>query len=245
MIEFINESGIISPTGIDVGGAETAVITFSDHLFRELITNGNGKIIGELPGCASITVYEINYNGKRMVATKCPVGAPAAASAIEELIVCGIENIVAYGICGTLTDIPTRNLVVPDVAFRDEGTSYHYAPPSESVDVKNHGKIAEYFDTIGQGYTMGGVWTTDGFYRETRTRANYMKERGCVSVDMECSALQTVCNVRGKEYYVFFISADSLAGEEWQPNYILDDHKDRVTADVVATIAALDFASKL
>ena len=244
-MKFFKEQAIINPTGIDLGDAKTMVITFSDHLFREIVDIYGAKKLCALPGCATVNIYSFELGGKKLLTYQSPVGAPAAVGAIEEVLASGVDNVVAFGICGALTDIPTRNLVVPTKAYRDEGTSCHYAEKSDFVEVINSDKVAAHLTEIGAKFVKGGVWTTDAFYRETRSRAEYMKSNGCVAVDMECSALQTVCSFRGKNFYTFFITADSLAGDEWQPNYILGENEAHDSADVAAVKAAVTLAAKL
>ena len=109
--------------------------------------------------------------------------------------------------------------------------------------MKNADAVAEHLGELGLSALKGGVWTTDGFYRETRTRAEYVKSLGCVAVDMECAALQSACDFRGKRFYTFFITADSLAGEEWQPNYILDPKL--YAPDAIGAGAAVKLCEKL
>ena len=229
MIEFFDEDGIISPEGsIENGeqiralGATVAITAFSDHIFDEILARYGGEKVGRMNGSVVLPVYVICSGGKNILLYKSPVGAPSAVSAAEQIFTVGVESVVAFGICGALTDVPERTLIVPDRAFRDEGTSRHYAPESEFIAVKNADAVAEHLEALGLSALKGGVWTTDGFYRETRARAEYVKSLGCVAVDMECAALQAACDFRGKRFYTFFITADSLAGEEWQPNYILD-----------------------
>ena len=70
-----------------------------------------------------------------------------------------------------------------------------------------------------------------------------MRKNGCVAVDMECSALQIAADFRGKQFYTFFITADSLAGEEWEPNDILEL---KVTdSTTVAATAAMTMAIRI
>lgn len=246
MIEFIDEAGMIAPetTAVELG-TNVAVSTFSDHLFDILIKDFGAKKLCVLPGCASLPIYSINANGKSVVVYKSPVGAPAAVGALEVALASGIEHFITFGICGALVDVPPRTLIVPNRAFRDEGTSYHYLPAAEDISLKNSATVAAHLKASGVSVIEGGAWTTDGFYRETRTRLEYMKARGCVAVDMECSALQAVCDFRKKEFYTLFISADSLAGDEWNANYIMDEQHDRAPADVTAAHAAVALAEKL
>ena len=242
MIEFIDEKGIISPEKRDLG-AVTAVTTFSTHLFDELKKLYKLKQIAVIPGGIDVPVYEFNVDGKLFVAYQSPVGAPAAVSALEEVAGGSVKNVIAFGICGALENIPTRRLIVPDKAFRDEGTSYHYCPPSDYIELKNSGIVEKHLASCGLKTVVGGTWTTDGFYRETRTRADYMRSRGCIAVDMESAALQAACDYRGYNFYTFFITADSLAGDEWEPNYILAPGATDV--ETLAATAAVELAKKL
>lgn len=243
MITYFDEEGLINPQQVadtvKATDIDTAITAFSDFLFDELCSSCGAVRMSVRQNAGGVYnhVFVIEKDGKRVIVYKSPVGAPAAAMAMEEISALGVKNFVAFGICGALVDVPPRTFIVPDKAFRDEGTSYHYTLPSEYVAVKNSGYIDRALAALNVSTLVGGTWTTDGFYRETRTRAEQMKRAGCVAVDMECSALQTVCDYRGKNFYTFFISADSLAGDEWSPNDILElsvmsAHKTAVAAAV-------------
>ena len=221
MIRFIDEQGMISPIAVEGINADTAITAFSPHIFNELLRVTGAKFLKRVPGGCDVDVYTFNNNGKPIVVYRSPIGAPAAAATAEEILACGVKKIIAFGICGTLISTPPQTIIVPTEAYRDEGTSYHYLPESQKIAVKNCDTVGRVLNSLGIKTVVGGVWTTDGFYRETKTRADEMRKNGCVAVDMECSALQAVADFRGKHFYTFFISADSLAGEEWQPNDIL------------------------
>lgn len=242
MIEFIDEDGLISPRG-DKIDAEIAVTTFSNHLYEQLIRCSGAKPHTVLKGSVDIDVLRFTADGRNIAVYRTPVGAPAAVSAMEEVFCGGVRHIIAFGICGTLIHTPPHTLIVPDRAYRDEGTSYHYAPAADYIDVKNSGAVRAALDGYGINTLTGGVWTTDGFYRETRTRADKMRGNGCIAVDMECAALQAYADFRRKDYSTFFITADSLAGETWQPNDILDLKATDSTA--VAVRAALRLARRV
>lgn len=251
MIRFIDEKGIIEPAdatraaseSVREYGAVAAVTGFSDHIFGAMIDRYNGKKIGVVRGGCDNDIYGITYNGKRIAAYKSPVGAPAAVMAAEEVLACGIDSIVAFGICGALTSVPERTFIVPTEAYRDEGTSFHYCAASETIALKNSGVVVAAFERYGLKALKGPGWCTDALYRETRTRFDEMRAHGCLCVDMECSALQAACDYRGKNFYTFFITADSLAGEKWQPNYILDISL--ASMDEVGAAAAVRLASEL
>ena len=47
----------------------------------------------------------------------------------------GAERFVLFGSCGVLDDEKVKKrIIVPVSAVRDEGTSYHYAAPSEEIE---------------------------------------------------------------------------------------------------------------
>src|ERR1700759_1286736 len=58
-----------------------------------------------------------------------PIGAPAAAIAVEELSARGTELFIGIGTAGATSEqLAAGDLVVCSAALRDEGTSHHYAP---------------------------------------------------------------------------------------------------------------------
>ena len=47
-----------------------------------------------------------------------------------------MEKLVLFGTCGVLDrDIEATSIIIPTAALRDEGTSYHYLPASDEVEV--------------------------------------------------------------------------------------------------------------
>jgi uridine phosphorylase len=64
------------------------------------------------------------------------IGAPFAAAILEELIALGCCKFVACGSGGVLKpELKRGTVVIPSSAVRDEGTSYHYLPPSRAVEM--------------------------------------------------------------------------------------------------------------
>src|SRR5882724_912824 len=65
----------------------------------------------------------------------CAVGAPFAVLIAEELFGCGCKLLLGLTSAGQITAAgPTPYFVIIDRALRDEGTSYHYAAPSEYAE---------------------------------------------------------------------------------------------------------------
>ncbi|MDE6401661.1 MAG: nucleoside phosphorylase [Clostridiales bacterium] len=242
MIKYFDEEGIITPFGENIK-ADVAITAFSTHTYEELLRITGAQECAVIKGGCDVGVFVFERNGKRIAVYKSPVGAPAAVATMEEVMATGVKHVIAFGICGALVHTPPHMFIVPDKAIRDEGTSYHYLPAAESIAVKNCQFVNKALNDSGIDTLVGGTWTTDGFYRETRTRAEQVKAAGCIAVDMECSALQAAADFRGKQFYTFFITADSLAEEQWQPNDILD--LKATDSTTVAVCAAIKLAEEL
>ena len=52
---------------------------------------------------------------------------------MEQLIAGGVKKIIATGCCGALFADKEGDFYIPISALRQEGTSYHYLPPSREV----------------------------------------------------------------------------------------------------------------
>lgn len=148
------------------------------------------------------------------------MGAPACVGSFEDLIPMGAKRIILLGNCGVLDkSIEDCGIIIPTKAIRDEGTSYHYAPPSDYIDV-NKKYIPEFIEVLkacGYPYVTGTTWTTDAFYRETRSKVNRRKEMGAICVEMECAAMQAMCDFRGVEFFQFLYAGDNLDHSTWDP----------------------------
>ena len=193
------------------------ILVFSYKLVEELAKQGVLEILDIEVSFGSSAmknpVYRIKGTDTGVLLTG--VGATMASAMVEELFAAfGCRNFIVFGSCGALVEIPEGKLIVPTGAYRDEGISYHYAEASDYIKVRNAGKLMEIFDELGVEYITGKTWTTDAFYRETEEDRDRRASEGCVCVEMECSALQAVCDFRGLELYQFVYAADSL-NDSW------------------------------
>ncbi len=197
---------------------EAAIFTFSDRIERYVTENYDCEKVGELVMAHGVSpVYTFWHNGMRFGFFRTWVGAPACAATVEELpTVLDTKRIVHFGGAGCLNkEIARGKVMVPTAAYRDEGTSYHYAPASDYIEIENSGIVAEFMRENGIPYALGKTWTTDAFYRETLNNFEKRKAEGCISVEMEGAAVQAVCRFRGLEVYMFFTSGDLLDAPEW------------------------------
>ncbi len=211
------------------GMPEVAIGCFSFRLFNKIVAGGKCIKIAELHNTGEHKdVYEIEYKGQKFALFKVGVGAPMAVGDIEDMAALGVKKFIIFGNCGVLdAKIEDCSIIIPNKALRDEGTSFHYMPPSKEVllNQKYLDEFKEILDNLGFDYTEGATWTTDAFYRETRAKVNKRRADGAITVEMEASALQAVCNFRDCELFIFFYAGDNLAGEKWDKRSLSGDIK--------------------
>jgi uridine phosphorylase len=143
------------------------------------------------------------------------VGAPVAAVAAEKAIAAGAGAVVVLEGCAAVQpEIPADAVMVPTRAVRDEGVSYHYVPPGETVEATP--ELADALaDAAGTDTETrrGPTWTTSALFQETVPEAEYYRDRGFVSVDMESAAVWAVCQYRGADAATVHHVDDYLAPE--------------------------------
>ena len=201
----------------DAPAADACIITFS-HVIEDYVRKHYDlKRIGEsVAVTGNLPIYQFRHNGKTFAFLKTYAGAPACVATIEDtLSVFRTDRYVVFGGCGCLNrEIAHGKVIVPTAAYRDEGTSYHYAPASDYITVRNAGVAAGFMKESGIPFAMGKTWTTDSFYRETAGNFEKRKAEGCISVEMECAAIQAMCDFRKLNLYMFLTCGDLLDAPE-------------------------------
>lgn len=191
----------------------------------------------------SISIYGFEYKGKQVGFYLSPMGGATAVGVLEEIAFTKKHKLLFFGSCGSLdSEISSGHLLVPTAAYRDEGTSYHYAPPSDYIEIKTAERLAAVFDEIGVPYRKTKVWTTDAIYRETRRNMLARKSEGCAAVDMECASLMACAQFRRYEVYQFLYAADCLDGESWDKRILGSmelDMRDEILNAALETIIRL------
>lgn len=145
------------------------------------------------------------------------MSSPEAAGCLEEArCLIGAGQYIMFGACGSLDNgITEGRVIVPDYAYRDEGLSYHYLAPEEYIKVENADKVADFMERNGISYVVGKTWTTDAIFRETKNKVERLRQEGCIAVEMECSAVQAVCNFYGLKFYNFLFAGDFFEPDGW------------------------------
>lgn len=208
---------------------KVGITCFSRKLFNRIVENLEVEEIATTKnGNGREPIYKTNYKGKDIAIFMSRIGAPACVMAYEEILAMGLEKLVMFGTCGVLDSrIDDLSIIIPTSAYRDEGTSYHYAPASDEISVNE--KYIEDFEEILNAnhcsYTTGKTWTTDAPYRETKSKVLKRKEQGCVCVEMECAAMSAVSKFRHKDFFTFFYAADNLDAVKWDMRSLGNEDK--------------------
>ena len=202
-----------------IDAPEHCVFCFFRDVIKQLVENGrarqiamHGSEIGPHP------LYEIDVDGERLAVFHPGVGAPFAAALLDEAIARGCSKFVACGGAGVLdSDICVGHIIVPSSAIRDEGTSYHYLPPSREVAASPEGNAAieQVLRKHKCDYVVGKTWTTDAFYRETPAKVQLRRGEGCLTVEMEAAAFFAVAQFRKVVFAQMLYAGDDVSGADW------------------------------
>jgi uridine phosphorylase len=143
------------------------------------------------------------YRGVKISVTSTGMGCPSAAIACEELINIGAECLIRIGSTAALQqDIKIGDLIVSTGAMKNEGTSAFYVPDCFPA-IPDFDLTRTIIDTardmrkeLGYNLFYGINATDDAFYGETPEWIEKLHKLGCVNVEMESSAIYTVCHRR-------------------------------------------------
>ena len=144
-------------------------------------------------------------------------GAPQAADTLETIHALGVKRVISIGLCGTfMPDINAGDVVVPDMALVEEGTSLHYyshierAYPDAEMAVQLRAAL---------NAKRAGVVSSDAVYRQTFYKERLWRERGAVCVEMETSAIFSVSAYLGIKTAAALIVSDVHPTDEGAPDW--------------------------
>ena len=226
------------------GFPEIAIAAFRQQIVdTALEMYGSDTILSNVRGGGTTPIYELKYNNKRFALCFAGVGGPVAVTRLEQVISRGAKKILYFGSCGVLDKgIEAGNLIVPTSAYRDEGTSYHYAPASDYIEIRTASRISEIMNEINIPYVCGKTWTTDAPFRETRDKMERLKKDGCIAVEMECASLMAAGHFRSADIYQFLYAADNLDSKIWDARILGNEPK---SGDEQYLRIAMEVASRI
>ncbi|OGS18267.1 MAG: hypothetical protein A3J83_09215 [Elusimicrobia bacterium RIFOXYA2_FULL_40_6] len=148
--------------------------------------------------CYHTELYTFKYRNQEFGIVGCVVGSSFAVLVAEELFVSGCRLLISITSAGGIEMLhnSTRFMLI-EKAIRDEGTSSHYLKHSlfSSINKRLLSGIMKVLPDIKKGIT----WTTDGPFRETKSKIEYAKSKGAIAVEMEASALYAFAEARKKK----------------------------------------------
>ncbi len=110
--------------------------------------------------CYHTDLYRLTYEGTELRIVPCAVGASFAVLVAEQLFASGCHLLISMTSSGQLVDSrPPPYFVLIERALRDEGTSYHYLPPSEVSEgpAQLLASLAGVFDGLGVAVMRGAT----------------------------------------------------------------------------------------
>jgi uridine phosphorylase len=222
ILEFdSNTDAILNPAQVrnPVNAPYRAVICFFADILADLLSNGQLDLLTNLRseiGAHPLYLYK-QYEQEIMVFHP-GIGAPLAAGLLEETIAMGAKQFIVCGGCGVLDDhVAVNHPFIVTSAVRDEGTSYHYLPPSREVPANPQAVSAmeTVFNSHNLEYSLVKTWTTDAFYRETASKRQLRIDDGCEVVEMEAAAFFAVAQFRNVVLGQLLYAGDLVKPEGW------------------------------
>jgi uridine phosphorylase len=219
--------------------AEHCVFCFFTEVIARLAAAPGTRLVRDmLSAMGSHPLYEVDWAGRRLAVFHPGIGGPLAGALMDEVIAVGCRKFIACGSAGALSSgLVHGHILVPTAAVRDEGTSYHYLPPSREVEPSPEAlaAIEAALRERGIEHTLGKTWTTDAFYRETPARVARRRAEGCLVVEMEAAAFFAVARFRSVPFGQLLYAADDVSGEAWDSRRDLS--KEQIHDDLFALAA--------
>jgi uridine phosphorylase len=188
--------------------------------------------------CYHTELDTFDLNGQQVGIVGRVVGASFAVLVAEELFASGCELLVSVTSAGQI--VPAGQppyFVVIDRSLRDEGTSYHYAPPSEfaEADLTLVEKATMALAQGGLHSVVGASWTTDAPFRETAKAIEAARAKGILAVEMEAAALYAFARAAGVQVLCLAHVTNTMgqAGDDFEKG------EADGTRDALAALAAI------
>lgn len=178
---------------------KVCVLDPDGDIVRRLRQTGQARPFDAWP-CYHTSLDTFVLAGQTVGIIGCVVGASFAVLVAEELFACGCRLLLSVTSAGQITpSAPPPYFVIIDRALRDEGTSHHYAPPSEYgvADSRLIDMASKALKDKKQHIVVGSTWTTDAPFRETAEAIEGARSKGALAVEMEAAALYTFAAAAG------------------------------------------------
>jgi uridine phosphorylase len=192
------------------------------------ILDPDGDLVDHLSACGRLAPHRnwacyhtrldtFTHEGIRYGIIGRVVGAPFAVLVAEELFASGCRFLISITSAGQILPVGQPPYVILiDKALRDEGTSYHYLPPSpySCLDPTLRETVCAGWNHHKPPLHIGGSWTTDAPFRETAQMIERCQAAGILAVEMEAAALYAVAAARRFEIVCFALVTNQMGQSE-------------------------------
>ena len=184
---------------------DICVLDPDGDILRHLLAMGRAHRLPQW-ACYHTDLHGFEQAGLAYGIIDCAVGASFAVLLAEELFASGCRLLISVTSAGQVA--PVREppyFIIIDRALRDEGTSYHYLPPSDySRADERLVRLAETsLAAAGMPVQTGAAWTTDAPFRETGEAIEVARSAGILAVEMEAAALYAFATARQRPVLCF------------------------------------------
>jgi uridine phosphorylase len=167
------------------------ILEFDGDLTDWLVATGKAKPWKSW-ACFHTTMFSLEVDGFTCGIVPRTIGGPYAVLIAEQMRVSGARVVLGLTSAGRVSpSMPLPGLVVVTRAIRDEGTSYHYLPPAETVEAPP--KLTHLLESELMNLPLpvlsGVTWTTDAPYRETERQLSEHAKAGVLAVEMQAASL--------------------------------------------------------
>jgi uridine phosphorylase len=195
---------------------EVCVLDPDGDLVRQLRADGRAQLCRDW-ACYHTELHSFTHDGERFGIVGCAVGAAFAVLVAEQLFVSGCRLLISISSAGQIVvSGPPPYFILISHALRDEGTSYHYLPPSRfaSADETLLDPVTTALAAAGLVVHRGATWTTDAPFRETETAIAAARAQGALAVEMEAAALYAFGRARSRAVLCFAHVTNQMAQAE-------------------------------
>lgn len=185
-----------------------------DGDIEEYVIQKHNAQLNKAWACYHTKLFEFNYGEIKVGIIGRAVGASFAVLLAEQLFASGCKLLLSMTSAGQLVQpMEPPYFILIEKAIRDEGTSYHYLPPSDFSFLKSDlkEKLTNVFDNLDQKIFSGSTWTTDAPYRETEEAISHYKNISIHAVEMEASALYAFAEAQNKNVICFAHVTNQMA----------------------------------
>lgn len=242
-----NYNAVIQPAKEDYDFVlpEKCIAVFFEEVVNNLSKLDSTYEIGRVKWeTGDVIFYGLDVGGEKLCFYHSWVGAPISAAVMDLAIALGGKYFISIGGCGIIDESKASEVfLLPYDGVRNEGTSFHYASPNETIQPSRFlfESIRNYLESNDIRYSLVKTWTTDGFYRETENKVRYQKENGCSTVEMEFTGLCAVASLRQIHYAALFYSGDKVeagAYDErgWQDNFVVREQLFNIVVNILLEV---------